>query len=179
MNIRPAIAASVLIFGMVNPALAQDRSDWNHPDEQRAAAGERLSPRQIYEMGLEYVDSRPTRAKFWFTKLAEQGYAQAQYQLGMVECQLKNYESCARWMSAAGEQGYTDAGLILWQIYFEGRRGVPKDINKACLWEFFYGAQTASALKFCQDSFSKAEFAKIQRKALELRARGPKMKRLN
>jgi len=72
-----------------------------------------------------------------FRKLAEQGYANAQSNLGLIydngQGVLQDYKEAARWYRKAAEQGVADAQYNLGLMYFSGQ-GVPQDYKKAYAW---------------------------------------------
>jgi len=78
-------------------------------------------------------------------KTAEQGYADAQSDLGEMYDEgrgvPKDYKEAARWYRKAAEQGNADAQSDLGVMYAKGR-GVPKDYVTAYMW-FNLAAQDA------------------------------------
>lgn len=75
-------------------------------------------------------------AAIWFGKAAEQGNAEAQYQLGSLyeNSQLpKDYKVAAGWYHKAAQQGSAKAQARLGWFYSRGI-GVRQDINEALLW---------------------------------------------
>ena len=84
------------------------------------------------------VTKDEVQAAAWFRKAAEQGYAAAQYNLGlMYEGGLlgatEDEAQAVAWYRKAAEQGYADAQLYLGAMYAEGR-GVTKDEVQAAAW---------------------------------------------
>ena len=69
--------------------------------------------------------------------LAEQGYASAQYNLGVMHANgkgvRKDYRKAAKWYRKAAEQGYASAQYSLGVMYSQGY-GVLKDLSKAKHW---------------------------------------------
>ena len=69
--------------------------------------------------------------------LAEQGYAKAQYRLGLMygtgKGVLQDYAEAVKWYRKATEQGYAKAQYRLGFMYFEGQ-GVPQDDARAVGW---------------------------------------------
>ena len=69
--------------------------------------------------------------------LAKEGYAPAQFRLGMMYYEgrefSQNYERAAHWYTKAAEQGHADAQYHLGQMYYEGY-GVPQNYEKAIYW---------------------------------------------
>ncbi|MGI9250836.1 MAG: tetratricopeptide repeat protein [Pseudohongiellaceae bacterium] len=70
--------------------------------------------------------------------VAEQGDADAQYDLGRVYYSGKgvpqDYAEAARWYQLAAEQGHADAQENLGSLYYRGQEGVPQDFTEAGRW---------------------------------------------
>ncbi|MEI6847561.1 MAG: tetratricopeptide repeat protein [Chlorobiaceae bacterium] len=68
---------------------------------------------------------------------AEQGNAQAQYNIGLAYATGKgvkqDYTYAIKWLKQAGVQGYVKAQLTLGQMYYTGT-GVKLDYNMAAQW---------------------------------------------
>ena len=64
---------------------------------------------------------------------ANQGYAQAQYALGVIYGQGTNYKKAFEWYTKAANQGYAPAQNLLGAMYAEGY-GVSQDDAKAMEW---------------------------------------------
>ena len=77
-----------------------------------------------------------TALKEWLI-FAEQGYAEAQYNLGVMYANgqgaPEDDTEAAKWYRKAAEQGYAEAQLQLGLMYANGR-GVPKDNTEAVTW---------------------------------------------
>ena len=77
------------------------------------------------------------KAVQWYTKSAEQGIAEAQYQLGscydMGEGVPEDPKMAVKWYTKAAEQGHNDAMYFL-AVFYEKGTGVPKDMQKAREW---------------------------------------------
>jgi len=80
---------------------------------------------------------RYTQAAFWFRKAAEQGLADAQYNLGVLynsgQGVPQDYAQAALWSRKAAEQGDADAQDSLGDLYHKGQ-GVPQDDAQAATW---------------------------------------------
>lgn len=75
-------------------------------------------------------------AALWFTKAANQGNGEAQYQLGQLyenSHLSQNLRTAAKWYEQAAQQGYAKAQARLGRFYAEGM-GVEKNLNEAILW---------------------------------------------
>jgi TPR repeat protein len=72
-----------------------------------------------------------------FRPLADQGYAEAQYNLGAIHFYgqgvLQDYAAAGTWFRKAADQGYAAAQYGLAFMYHEGQ-GVPKDFTAAVAW---------------------------------------------
>ena len=70
----------------------------------------------MYRNG-EGVTRDPKQAVYWFTKAAEQGYANAQYNLGVMyangEGVTRDHKQAVYWYTKAAEQGYVEAATLL------------------------------------------------------------------
>ena len=110
--------------------------------------------------GLQQDDAQ---SAVWYRKAAEQGQAQAQFELGwMYSCCDYDDEpgdpnqfglphdmvEATRWWRAAAEQGHAPAQAVLGASYSEGR-GVPKDFAQAALW-LRKAAEQGDALAQCE-----------------------------
>ena len=90
------------------------------------------------EDGLDAHDSGDYAAalRLW-RPLAEQGHAQAQYNLGVVyrkgQGVLQDYAVALKWYRLAAEQGFPDAQSDLGFMYDIGQ-GVPQDYAEAVKW---------------------------------------------
>jgi len=72
-----------------------------------------------------------------FKPMAEQGHAEAQYNLGGMYAEGRgvpqDYGKAAKWFRKAAEQGHAEAQYNLGGMYFRGR-GVPQDFVLAHMW---------------------------------------------
>ena len=72
-----------------------------------------------------------------FTPLAEQGYASAQFNLGLMydkgQGVPQDYKTAVKWYRLAAEQGYADAQTKLGVMYAKGQ-GVIQDFIYAHIW---------------------------------------------
>lgn len=83
------------------------------------------------------LDNDPELAAGWFYRAAEQGYADAQFNLGLMyangEGVSQDMEQAAELFKKAAEQGHVDAQNNLGAMYFTGE-GVARDEKKAIEW---------------------------------------------
>jgi uncharacterized protein len=79
------------------------------------------------------------RAVEWYTKAAEQGHAESQYDLGLMmlkgEGTAKNTSKGMEWLMKSAEQGNDSACGLLADIFDEGMFGVPSDEREAKHWK--------------------------------------------
>jgi len=79
---------------------------------------------------------------------AEQGEAEAQYQLAVQLSQIENPEDSAeapKWFRKAAEQGHAQAQAQVGELYLLGMDGVDKDLQQAITW-FRKAAEQGDAL---------------------------------
>ena len=90
----------------------------------------------MYSYG-EAVAQDYKEAVKWYTKAAEQGYANAQYNLGhryyRGEGVAQDYKEAVRWWRKAAEQGKAKAQAVLGAMYDNGK-GVAQDYKSAHMW---------------------------------------------
>ena len=94
--------------------------------------------REMYEMGLQFYDkSNYTEAMSWFLKAAENGYSDAQSELGFMymngEGVPVNKPEGAKWLIKAGENGDAMAQRALGFMYKNGD-GVYKSESESQKW---------------------------------------------
>ena len=102
----------------------EESSPWAQETTQAQAmdAQAQLSMEKWY-YGIERVPSSATNARQaaeWYRKAAEQGYAEAQYQLGIMYYKGRgvpqDYREAYAWVGLAAAQGYRNANSALAQI---------------------------------------------------------------
>jgi uncharacterized protein len=95
----------------------------------------------------------------WYHKAAEQGYAEAQNNLGVMYANGKGSaqddKQAAYWFRKAAEQGEAIAQFNLGGMYFNGT-GVPKDYAQAYLWTSLAAAQQLEKAVTTRDNLVKA-----------------------
>jgi TPR repeat protein len=78
------------------------------------------------------------KAVEWYTKAAEQGHTESQYDLGLMTLQgegtAKNTLKGMEWLKKSAEQGNDSACGLLADIYDEGLFGVPSNEREAKHW---------------------------------------------
>jgi len=90
------------------------------------------------EMGVLYEKSKNhTKAVYWYNQSAVQGYALAQFNIGVAFEKgrgiSRNLQEAYKWYRKAAEQGNPKAAFNLGMLYFDGR-GVVKNYEKAHKW---------------------------------------------
>lgn len=103
-----------------------------------------------FQQGLAAAEKGDHQTAFQFWKpLAEQGYASAQFNLGVIydheQGVEQDYIEAAKWYRKAAEQGYASAQYNLGVMYANGY-GVPRDKILAKEW----------ILKACVNHYQKA-----------------------
>ena len=90
----------------------------------------------MYELG-EGVPQDYAEAVRWYRKAAEQGYAEAQNNLGlmydMAQGVPQNYAEAVKWYRKAAEQG-NDIGQYNLGFMYANGQGVPQDYVQAHMW---------------------------------------------
>lgn len=102
----------------------------------QAAAGDvtaQLNLGAAYDHGLG-VERNIEQALRWYQKAAEQGLAEAQFNLAhlLVEAEI-NPTAAAEWMAKAATQGMLDAQFLMGVIFAEGL-GVEQNLQQAEKW---------------------------------------------
>ena len=96
------------------------------------------SPEKQFEKGEQYYnEGNYTKAVNCYRKAAEQGNADAQYNLGLCYASgqgvTQDYTEAVKWYRQAAEQGNTYAQNNLGACYYYGE-GVPQDYTEAVKW---------------------------------------------
>lgn len=93
-----------------------------------------------YVIGYEYLHDGEyhgprdvDNARYWLKKAADQGLADAMYQLGNEYYYQSDYYEAVRWYRMAAEQGDDFAQYELGKCYYLGE-GVSKNYNEATYW---------------------------------------------
>ena len=124
----------LILRGRVSPGQAAEARQMLQPDivaavHAQARKGDRLSQ---YVYGLNHhprpgFRGQPGEALSWFRRAAEQGFAPAQYQMGLNALTLKKPDIAARWFAAAARQRHGMALQHAGLDYLTGRYGVAKN----------------------------------------------------
>ena len=131
----------------------------------------------ISESGVPKDDAEAVK---WFRKSAEQDYAMAQYNLGVMYSVGNGVPEddveAMKWVRKAAEQGDASAQKGLGIIYYNAR-GVPKDFGKAYVWLNLAAASDSDAVKLrsvLEKKMTKEQIAegqKLTREWLERKAK--------
>ena len=94
--------------------------------------------REIFFTEMDHkFDTLDTQTLHWHTLSAQQGYAPAQYALGLHyyygEKMEQDFQQAFYWMKQAAEQNYAPAQYMLSIFYHDGD-GTPKNIQQAINW---------------------------------------------
>jgi TPR repeat protein len=135
------------------PSFAEEKVDIARLQKGAAAgnAYDQLNLGAAYDNGIG-VKRDIDKALEWYQKAAEQGVAEAQFNLAhLLVTEEISTVAAAEWMKKAALQGLTDAEYLLGVIYAEGI-GVGMDRAKARLWLKKAAAKGhAEAIHFLKD----------------------------
>ncbi len=126
----------LLMLLLLSPAAYAEQAVDIESLQQGAAAGnayDQLNLGAAYDNGIG-VERDIDQALQWYQRAAEQGVAEAQFNLAhlLVTEELSSV-AAAEWMLKAAEQGMVDAEYLMGVIYAEGI-GVESDRNEARIW---------------------------------------------
>ena len=93
------------------------------------------------------TQGKTTHAVKWFRKAAEQEFAPAQFNLGVMYSEgrgglPKSDIVAVEWYRKSAEQGYQNAQYSLGLMYAKGGNGVEKNLEKAMKWMRLAGGTT-------------------------------------
>jgi len=122
---------------------------------------------------LEEMRAQGDAGYRWFAEAANQGYASAQFRLGLMYAEgqgvQQDYKQAVKWFTKAAEQGQALAQLILGRMYWLGT-GVAKDFVEAYKWFLLAGMNgedVSEAKALLKKDMTPAQIATAQRKAKE------------
>lgn len=126
------LLSAMLLFAVplyaAEPDLAQMRKQAGQGD-----AWAQLNLGAAYDNGLG-VEQNVERARHWYQKAAEQGVAEAQFNLAhLLVTEEEQSTLAAEWMLKAAKQGMADAQYLMGVTYAEGI-GVEENEDKAIVW---------------------------------------------
>lgn len=135
IKIMRIIASILLSFLMLLPVSAEQQVDIAKLMKGATAgnAYDQLNLGAAYDQGIG-VKQDIRKALHWYEKAAEQGLAEAQFNLAhlLVEAEI-SASTAAEWMRKAADQGLTDAEFLMGVIYAEGM-GVEVNKDEARVW---------------------------------------------
>ena len=87
-------------------------------ETQRRKGSEEEDPETLYRRGMDLIDElKPAEAAECFLKAAEQGHAEAQFNLGICyedgDGVPWSYIEAVKWYTKAAEQGHEEAKMLL------------------------------------------------------------------
>ena len=110
----------------------------NHQRANQGGADAQFSLGLLYKRGAGTIQDTK-QAVYWYTKAAEQGHVQAQYELGSEylfsgdDEVPQDYKQSVYWYTKAAEQGHILAQNKLGKIYEYGEEA-PQDYKQAFFW---------------------------------------------
>ncbi len=194
--------ATLLASSSLQPAFAYDSarlaaaldtlSEETLPDwETKASAGDPVAQNVVgmaYKYG-EVAPQDPALSLQWFLKAAQQGDADAQFNLGRIygkatgliygkeRAAPRDDATAATWYRKAAEQNYAPAQFNLAQMYAEGSPSFARDRSQAFFWmqrASSGGDQNASAqVAKMESALSQADRNKVQTYLAAWRRRHP------
>jgi len=111
----------------------------------------------------------------WYRLAADQGYAMAQYNLGVMydngQGVPQDDAEALKWYRLAADQGQADAQFNLGVMYYNGQ-GVPKDLIEAYAWSFIAAAggdaDAANIRDVVAGELTPEQLAEVLKRATEL-----------
>ena len=98
----------------------------------------------LYEYGQGVPQDYP-QALYWYRRAAQQGNAEAQFNLGFLYATgvgvPQNYTEAFGWYRLAAQQGNAEAQHNLGYLYHIGQGGLPQDFVQAHMWYNLAAAQ--------------------------------------
>jgi hypothetical protein len=121
-----------------------------------------MTGKEDYDQAIAYYrEGNYKEAVRWFRKSAEQGFVEAQYNLGTMCLEgqglVQSDNEAAMWFRKSAEQGLANAQYNLGKMYFEGRGLVQSD-SEAVKW-----LRKASEQGFAEASYTLGLIGVIQR----------------
>lgn len=198
---RQVLCTAMFVAGcLVQPAYAYDSarlasaldslSPQTFPDwEKQARAGDAMA-QNVVGMAYKYGDAVPQNHALslrWFQKAAQQGDADAQFNLGRIHGKAtgsvygkqraasRDDITAAFWYRKAAEQNYGPAQFNLGQMYAEGSPSFPRDLAQAYFWTQLAAAngdrQAATQLAKYESELSTADRQSVLQLTAEWRQR--------
>jgi len=188
--------AVLLASCLMQPALAYDSaklaaaldllSSATFPEWERQAYANNPMAQNVVGMAYKYGEvtpQNPALSLHWFLKAAQQGDADAQFNLGRIygkatgpvygkqRAAPRDDVTAADWYRKAAEQNYAPAQFNLGEMYAEGNPSFPRDLAQAFFWmqrALAEGDQNASAkLKKIESELNAADRDRVHHLATE------------
>lgn len=135
--------------------------------EDKAHAGDAFAQNLIglaHKYG-SFVRQDHSLSAHWFRKAAEQGFADAQFNLGRIygpsdglyrrnRAAPEDYAEAARWLGKAAMQGYAPAQIKLGELYAAGGYGLDRDLVQAHLWTSLAASNGNQAARKLAESYA-------------------------
>lgn len=112
----------------------------------------------LYQTGTGVVKDREQALK-WYTKAAESGYAMAQFNLGTICVESRDYVAAKHWFLLAAQQGHPEATKNLIALYLQGDEAM-LNYRDAYRWLVAMHSQEAWAteeMRLCRQHLSSAD----------------------
>ncbi|MFO7593868.1 MAG: tetratricopeptide repeat protein [Pseudomonadota bacterium] len=131
-SIRRLLLPLILLLSVPLQAAEPDLTQMQQQAEQGDAWAQ-LNLGAAYDNGLG-VEQNVEQARHWYQKAAEQGLAEAQFNLAhLLVTEEEQSALAAEWMLKAAKQGMADAQYLMGVTYAEGI-GVEENEEKAIAW---------------------------------------------
>lgn len=138
LQARPSASPSTVDTPSSQGRQADGESDIDVAGIQQGAksgnAKSQLLLGSLYEEGKGGMQQDYLKAAKWYRKAADQGYSQAQYNLGLLyedgNGMGQDYYEASQWYKRASKNGFSEAQNNLGVLYIMGK-GVIKNINQA------------------------------------------------
>ena len=105
----------------------------------------------------------------WYTLAAEQGYAYAQFNLGIIydkgQGVVQNYQTAAKWYTLAAEQGDASAQFNLGIMYGKGQGVIQDNIYAHMWWNIAASSGDSNATEgrtIVEENMTTADISKAQ-----------------
>jgi uncharacterized protein len=133
------LALCLLALALSIPAVAQDDKPLSDETKTLIEQMEEADAGAQFRLGLMFATElkNEKEAVYWYRKAADQGYAEAQWHLGVAyhggEGVLKDHKEAVKWYRKAADQGHAWGQAFLGEMYMNGQ-GVLKDDKEAVKW---------------------------------------------
>lgn len=121
-----AFAATVLVLPVAYIGFIEVSSKRGFPEAQNELG-------RWYDRGVWLHTSNQREAVIWYSKAADKNYAKAQYNLGLLLSEQKDYQHAAHWYLRAANQNFPQAQNNIAVMYKQGL-GVSQNLQMANHW---------------------------------------------